>query len=109
MEREALFRHCDRALVAMAEILCVQRMVGVGRFAADRAAVALQGTSARIGVTREIPRNTYSPTCSWVVIFKLLINKDMPEQPHLYLGNSFHAIAVPSPPVPPSPPLGRGV
>ena len=40
-EREALFRHCDRALVAMAEILCVQRMVGVGRFAADRAAVSM--------------------------------------------------------------------
>ncbi len=47
-EREALFLRCDRALVALTEVLGVKQVIGVGRFAADRASVALQGRAVAV-------------------------------------------------------------
>ncbi|CAK0768169.1 single-strand selective monofunctional uracil DNA glycosylase [Gammaproteobacteria bacterium] len=49
-EREALFARCDHALAAMVETLGAQQVIGVGRFAADRAASALTGRSVAVVV-----------------------------------------------------------
>jgi len=48
-EREPLFAACDRALVAMVRRLRPEYVVGVGRFAAQRAAHALAGAPVTIG------------------------------------------------------------
>jgi single-strand selective monofunctional uracil DNA glycosylase len=48
-EREALFEACDRALRQTVEICRPRRVVGVGRFAEQRAQKALAGTSTKIG------------------------------------------------------------
>jgi single-strand selective monofunctional uracil DNA glycosylase len=48
-ERSDLFRHCDRALRNVVEALEPKLVVGVGRFAEDRARAALQGLDVRIG------------------------------------------------------------
>jgi single-strand selective monofunctional uracil DNA glycosylase len=49
-EREALFAACDRALRATVARLGPEHVIGIGRFAADRAAAALGGTGVRLGV-----------------------------------------------------------
>jgi single-strand selective monofunctional uracil DNA glycosylase len=49
-ECEALFEACDAALRRTVERLRPEHVVGVGRFAADRAAAALKGSTIRIGV-----------------------------------------------------------
>jgi single-strand selective monofunctional uracil DNA glycosylase len=49
-ESTALFAACDAALRRMAKRLRPEHVVGVGRFAADRAAAALKGTGIRLGM-----------------------------------------------------------
>jgi single-strand selective monofunctional uracil DNA glycosylase len=48
-ERAPLFAACDRALRATVAELRPERVVGIGRFAADRAADALAGTAVELG------------------------------------------------------------
>jgi single-strand selective monofunctional uracil DNA glycosylase len=48
-ESAALFAACDMALRRTVERLHPEHVVGVGRFAADRAAAALNGSGVRIG------------------------------------------------------------
>ena len=47
-EREPLFAACDRALRVVCEALEPRMVVGIGRFARDRAAAALKGTELTI-------------------------------------------------------------
>jgi single-strand selective monofunctional uracil DNA glycosylase len=57
-ERRALESACDRALVDLAGLLDPRHVIGVGRFAADRARVALAGTGIRVGsITHPSPAN----------------------------------------------------
>ncbi|OGA21861.1 MAG: single-stranded DNA-binding protein [Betaproteobacteria bacterium RIFCSPLOWO2_02_FULL_67_26] len=49
-ERAALFAACDTALRRTVAQLRPDYVVGVGRFAADRAAAAMEGTQIRLGV-----------------------------------------------------------
>lgn len=49
-EQAALFRACDRALRRTVERLRPEHVVGVGRFAADRAVAALKGSGIKLGV-----------------------------------------------------------
>jgi len=49
-ERQALFALCDQALAATVEVLGVQQVIGVGRFAESRAAAALAGRPVTVGV-----------------------------------------------------------
>jgi single-strand selective monofunctional uracil DNA glycosylase len=49
-EQAALFKACDRALRRTVERLRAEHVVGVGRFAADRAAAALRGSGIKLGV-----------------------------------------------------------
>lgn len=49
-ERAALFAACDTALRRTVEQLRPEYVVGVGRFAADRAAAALDGARIKLGV-----------------------------------------------------------
>jgi single-strand selective monofunctional uracil DNA glycosylase len=48
-EKSELFRHCDRALRRVVNILDPGWVVGVGKFAEDRARSALAGLDVRIG------------------------------------------------------------
>jgi single-strand selective monofunctional uracil DNA glycosylase len=48
-EREALFAVCDRALVRTVEALRPRVVVGIGNFAAQRAAAALQRSGVAVG------------------------------------------------------------
>ncbi len=48
-ERDALYRHCDRALERAVAILRPRLVVGIGRFAETRARAALAGTEIAIG------------------------------------------------------------
>jgi single-strand selective monofunctional uracil DNA glycosylase len=48
-EREPLFAACDRHLRRVIEHLSPVHVIGVGAFAAKRAAAALEGSGARIG------------------------------------------------------------
>jgi single-strand selective monofunctional uracil DNA glycosylase len=50
VEREPLFAACDRALQAMVARLRPAHVVGIGRFAAERAAAALGGAIVKVGV-----------------------------------------------------------
>ena len=57
-ERRALESACDRALVRLATLLAPHHVMGVGRFAADRAQAALSGTKIRVGrITHPSPAN----------------------------------------------------
>jgi len=49
-EREALFAACDRYLNHIVDALGPSHVIGVGKFAADRALVALAGRPVKIGV-----------------------------------------------------------
>jgi single-strand selective monofunctional uracil DNA glycosylase len=49
-EREPLFAACDRALRAAVAALRPEHVVGIGRFAAERAAVALRDVPVKLGV-----------------------------------------------------------
>lgn len=49
-EQAALFVACDRALRRTVRRLRPEHVVGVGRFAADRAAAALKGSGIKLGV-----------------------------------------------------------
>jgi single-strand selective monofunctional uracil DNA glycosylase len=49
VEKRLLFRHCDLALQQVAEILEPGLVVGVGKFAEERARSALSGSEIRIG------------------------------------------------------------
>jgi single-strand selective monofunctional uracil DNA glycosylase len=49
-ESAALFAACDTALRRTVEQLRPEYVVGVGRFAADRAAAALKGIAVKVGV-----------------------------------------------------------
>jgi len=49
-ESAALFAACDAALRRTVEHLRPEHVVGVGRFAADRAAAALKGSEIKVGV-----------------------------------------------------------
>ncbi|HSC96793.1 MAG TPA: uracil-DNA glycosylase family protein [Burkholderiales bacterium] len=49
-EQAALYKACDTALRRTVERLRPEHVVGVGRFAADRAAAALKGSGIRFGV-----------------------------------------------------------
>lgn len=48
-ERELLFRACDRALRETIEALSPEVVIGVGKFAEDRARAVLDGSVSRIG------------------------------------------------------------
>ena len=48
-ERSELFDHCDRALRRVVEILAPGMVVGIGKFAEDRARAALAGKDVRFG------------------------------------------------------------
>jgi single-strand selective monofunctional uracil DNA glycosylase len=48
-EREALFAACDRALVTLVHALAPDYVIGIGKFAAQRAAHALPGAKVTIG------------------------------------------------------------
>jgi single-strand selective monofunctional uracil DNA glycosylase len=48
-EKEELFRHCDRALREVVGTLSIRLVVGVGKFAEDRARAALPDLDLRIG------------------------------------------------------------
>jgi single-strand selective monofunctional uracil DNA glycosylase len=57
-EARPLFAACDRALRRTVEYLMAEHVVGVGRFAADRAKCALDGLSAKVGgITHPSPAN----------------------------------------------------
>jgi single-strand selective monofunctional uracil DNA glycosylase len=57
-EARPLFTACDRALHRTVEYLMPEHVVGVGRFAADRAKSALDGLSAKVGgITHPSPAN----------------------------------------------------
>lgn len=57
-ERAALFAACDQALRRTVALLQAKRVVGIGLFAAKRAAVALAGTGVAIGrITHPSPAN----------------------------------------------------
>ncbi len=57
-ERRTLESACDRALVRLAVLLAPRHVIGVGRFAADRARAALSGTEIRVGrITHPSPAN----------------------------------------------------
>ncbi|MFH0947257.1 MAG: uracil-DNA glycosylase family protein [Planctomycetota bacterium] len=47
-ERSALFALCDRALVEVVELLRPQRVIGIGRFATDRARAALRSRQGEV-------------------------------------------------------------
>ena len=49
-EQAALFKACDASLRRTVERLRPEHVVGVGRFAADRAAAALKGSGIKLGV-----------------------------------------------------------
>ena len=49
-EQAALFKACDAALRRTVERLRPEHVVGVGRFAADRAAAALKGSGVKLGM-----------------------------------------------------------
>ncbi|MET0385211.1 MAG: uracil-DNA glycosylase family protein [Polyangiales bacterium] len=49
-EREPLFAACDRYLAGIVEALAPQYVIGVGKFAADRAREVFAGQSLKIGV-----------------------------------------------------------
>ena len=49
VERASLFAACDVALVALTRLLRPRRVVGVGRFAATRAQIALEGADVVVG------------------------------------------------------------
>ena len=51
-ERDALLAHCDVALRRLVEALQPERVVGIGRFAAQRAAAALEKAGVPVG---EVP------------------------------------------------------
>lgn len=58
VEREPLFAACDRALRDTVDILGARMVVGIGRFAEERAKAALHGTDVRVGrVTHPSPAN----------------------------------------------------
>ncbi|MFH1812314.1 MAG: uracil-DNA glycosylase family protein [Pseudomonadota bacterium] len=48
-EREPLFAACDRHLLRLVELLEAEWVIGVGRFATDRAREALSGQDTKIG------------------------------------------------------------
>ena len=48
-EKDALFGHCDRALREVVNTLKPERVVGIGKFAEDRARAALAGLHVRFG------------------------------------------------------------
>ena len=48
-ERRRLFRLCDRALAEVVDVLRPEQVIGVGRFAEDRARAVLAGKGLRIG------------------------------------------------------------
>lgn len=57
-ERQPLYLACDAHLRALAEILQPEWLVGVGGFAADRAATALAGRAVKIGrISHPSPAN----------------------------------------------------
>jgi single-strand selective monofunctional uracil DNA glycosylase len=57
-EKKPLFSACDRALRAWMEVLGPEWVIGVGRFAADRARSALDGFDLRIGrISHPSPAN----------------------------------------------------
>ncbi len=57
-DREALFEACDRALCRTVEVLRPRIVVGIGRFAEDRARSALEGSGVQIGrITHPSPAN----------------------------------------------------
>ena len=47
-ERRILFKHCDRALRRVVALLEPGRVIGIGKFAEDRARIALHGLDIRI-------------------------------------------------------------
>jgi single-strand selective monofunctional uracil DNA glycosylase len=48
-ERKALFHHCDAALLAVIETLQPQMVIGIGKFAEDRAKAVLSGSGIKTG------------------------------------------------------------
>ncbi len=57
-ERVTLFAACDRALARTVRLLQPRLVVGIGRFAEERARAALEGTSVEIGrITHPSPAN----------------------------------------------------
>jgi single-strand selective monofunctional uracil DNA glycosylase len=48
-ERAPLFAACDRALQATVAVLHPEHVIGIGRFAAERAAAALRGVPVKLG------------------------------------------------------------
>ena len=48
-ERSPLFEHCDKALQQIVEILAPKQVIGVGKFAEDRARAALKGMDLQFG------------------------------------------------------------
>ena len=48
-EKRELFRHCDQALCRVVRILKPDVVIGVGKFAGDRATSALSGLNIRVG------------------------------------------------------------
>ena len=57
-ERETLFSYCDRALVSTVQLLQPKRVIGIGRFAEQRAMVALSNRPVSIsGVPHPSPAN----------------------------------------------------
>ena len=48
-EKDQLFRHCDQALRAVVKTLSPDRVVGIGKFAEDRARIALAGLDLEFG------------------------------------------------------------
>lgn len=58
VEAEPLYAACDRALRATAEYLRVQLVVGVGKFAEERARAAFAGSGVEVGrITHPSPAN----------------------------------------------------
>lgn len=48
-EQQPLFEACDRALAALVDTLAPQWVIGVGKFAEDRAKAALKGDAPKLG------------------------------------------------------------
>ena len=74
-ERRALFEVCDRALVDGIGYLRPRYVVGIGRFAAERAAAALGASGVTIGTAPHPSPANPAANRGWEPIFESALRK----------------------------------
>ncbi|MCP5149635.1 MAG: single-stranded DNA-binding protein [Ectothiorhodospiraceae bacterium] len=74
-ERAALYAACDDALRAVVEALGVRLVVGIGRFAADRATAAL-GDTVRVGVAPHPSPASPIANRGWAPLFEAALARE---------------------------------